>query len=98
MLEFDVRKMAKLAKLKITEQEEKMFSENISNVIKMFDNLDKYMADFGHDEKLEHVLLEDLRLMKCREDVVEESMSNSELVSNSPKSIAGCIVVPKVLD
>ncbi len=97
-MDFDIKKIAKLAKLRITEEEEKLFTENIKSVIKMIDKLDVHVANEVGDEKLECVLLKDLKPMKYREDVVEDSMPNDELVVNSPKSMAGCIVVPKVLE
>lgn len=97
-MDFDVKRIAKLAKIKITDEEEIKLEKNIQDIIHMLENLDKVDLEINQDEKLEDILLNDLPPMKYREDIINSSMSNNELVRNAPKSLAGCIVVPKIVE
>ena len=96
-MEIDVKKIAKLAKLKITEKEEITLKKNFQDIIKMIDRLDKDGLDSDND-KLEDILLNDLPEMKYRDDIETLSMTNKELIDNAPKSLAGCIIVPKIVE
>lgn len=98
-MDFDVKKIAKSAKLKINKDEEATLEKNIKDIINMIERLDKIkLDDIGNDDSLESILLADLPNMKYREDIQEESVSNKELLDNAPKSLAGCIIVPKTVE
>ncbi len=94
----DVEKIAKLAKIKITQQEKINLEKSIKGIIKMLEKLDKVDMGISENEKLEDVLLNDLVNMKYRNDIIKPSMNNKELINNAPKAYAGCIVVPKTVN
>lgn len=91
----NMEKIAKLAKIKITQQEKITIEKNIHDIIKMLEKLD---IGINKNEKLEDVLLKDFPNMNYREDNVELSMDNNNLINNAPKAYAGCIVVPKIVN
>ena len=64
----------------------------------MFDKLNEVDLHMNLDKTLEEILLEDLPEMRYREDKEDVSMSNEELISNSPQSTLGCIVVPQIVE
>ena len=95
---FNVEQIAKLAKIKISEDEKIILEKSIESIIKMFDKLNEVDLHMNLDKTLEEILLEDLPEMRYREDKEDVSMSNEELISNSPQSTLGCIVVPKIVE
>ena len=97
-MDFNVKKIAKLAKIKITDKEEKKLEKNIQDIIKMLNKLNYVDLKIDEDRDLEEILLEELPAMEYRDDVIKESMSNEELSKLAPKSVAGCIVVPKIIE
>lgn len=97
-MDFNVKKIAKLAKIKITDKEEKKLEKNIQDIIKMLDKLNYVDLKIDEDRDLEEILLEELPAMEYRDDVIKESMSNEELSKLAPKSVAECIVVPKIIE
>ncbi|MBP0979231.1 MAG: Asp-tRNA(Asn)/Glu-tRNA(Gln) amidotransferase subunit GatC [Oscillospiraceae bacterium] len=101
-MEFDVKKIAKSARLKITKEEEIILKNSILDIINMIERLNQIdLVDFGsanNNKSFEDILLQDLPSMKYRDDIATKSMSNKELISNAPKSLAGCIIVPKIVE
>lgn len=97
-MDFDLKKIAKLAKIKIADQEEEMLEKSIRDIIKMIDKINEVDLKDDEDRDLEEILLEELPAMEYRDDVIKESISNEELSKLAPKSIAGCIVVPKIVE
>ncbi len=88
-MEVDIKKIAKLARLRIEPEEEEKFQKEMENIIAMV-------------EKLPDVPVSDLRpkaedRMPLRPDVVTESLSREEILKNAPETTAGCVVVPKTV-
>ena len=98
-MEFDVKQIAKSARLKITKEEEIIFEKNILDIIKMIERLNQVnFSDIDIEGSLEDILLKDLPDMKYRDDVQTKSMTNKELRESAPKALAGCIIVPKIVE
>jgi len=89
----DVRKIAKLANLVISDSEEKIFTPQLSATLDYVNQLEK--ADTEHVEATAHVTgLENV----FREDVIEPTLSQSEALSNAPQTYNGYIVVKAIFE
>lgn len=97
-MDFNVKKIAKLAKIKITDEEEIKLEKNIQKVIHMLEKLNTVDLGVNSCKELEDILLSDLPSMRYREDVVDEYISSRDLLYNVPECIADCIVVPKIVE
>ena len=88
-----IRKVAKLAKIKLTDDEVSTFSEqfiSISKVITKLQQVDTKGITPIHNPSAAPTLL--------RKDVVDDGGYVEEVLSNSPKSAFNCFVVPKVIE
>ena len=88
-MEIDVRHIAKLAMLKIPEEQVEAFEKELSGIVAM--------------ESLPEIpsaatLLEPGNVMELREDAVVPSYPRDEMLQNVPQAVAGCIVVPKTVE
>ena len=97
-MHFNVEEIAKLAKIKITDAEANELEKSMHEIIAMIEKLNEADLNIKDGEKLGDSLLEELIPMDFREDEESESMSNEELLINAPKSVAGCIIVPKTIE
>ena len=90
----DIKKIAKLARIEITSDEEEKFKGQLNNIFGIFEQLNEVdvkdvpeMAGVGG------------YTMRTREaDVVADGNIRDEVLANSPKAQFGCFVVPKVVD
>lgn len=89
-MKFDVQHIAKLAMLKFTDEEAAAFEKEFASIVGMVENLPE-MDSKG-------ALLDPDNQMELREDVVVPSMPRDELLSNVPRFVAGCVVVPKTVE
>ena len=94
---FDVEKIAKLAKIKITEAEKIKYEKDIKDIIHMLENLDNIDCTVESTGKSHELLLKDMSNMRFREDKVKDSMDVQKLLSNAPESMANCIVIPQII-
>jgi aspartyl-tRNA(Asn)/glutamyl-tRNA(Gln) amidotransferase subunit C len=88
-----VRKVAKLARLDLTQAEITEFSSQLSAIL---DYVEK-MNDLNTDgvEPLAHCL----PISNCfREDIVKESLGTEKTLANAPQCDGGFFKVPKILD
>ena len=97
-MHFNVEEIANLAKIKITDAEANELEKSMNEIIAMIEKLNEADLNIKDGEKLGEILLEELLPMDFREDEESESMSNEELLMNAPKSVAGCIIVPKTIE
>ncbi|MCL2033852.1 MAG: Asp-tRNA(Asn)/Glu-tRNA(Gln) amidotransferase subunit GatC [Oscillospiraceae bacterium] len=88
-MKIDVRHTAKLAKLWLNENEIADFEKQMNEILRIVETLPE-LPDDGF-------LLDPENVMSLRPDIVEPSLSRSELLANAPQKQAGCIVVPKTL-
>lgn len=88
-----IKKVAKLAKINLTEDEVLTFSEqfvSISKVITKLKQVDTNGVTPIHNPSSATTLL--------RKDVVDDGGYVEDVLSNAPKSAFNCFVVPKVIE
>ncbi|MEF9983069.1 MAG: Asp-tRNA(Asn)/Glu-tRNA(Gln) amidotransferase subunit GatC [Oscillospiraceae bacterium] len=85
----DIKHIAKLAKLKIEENQIEKFENEMKDILKMVENLPEIEGSLKIDEN---------NVMELREDIVLTSLKRDEVLANAPKKQAGCIVVPKTVE
>ena len=88
-----VRKVSKLAKIRINEQEEKKLIEELNNILGWVDELKKVDTD-----KIEPMLSVFNESMVMRKDEVFSETSDELVLKNAPESKSGFFVVPKVVE
>ena len=84
--DIDIKSVAKLAAIKLTDADEKKFEKDLNIILEHVDALSKMNI---------HPLGEKLNL---REDVSSEFLTHDEAMSNSPETEDGHFVVPPSLD
>ena len=88
-----VRKVSKLAKIKINEKEETKFIEELNNILGWVDELKKVDTD-----QIEPMLSVFNESMVMRKDEVSSEISDELVLKNAPESKSGFFVVPKVIE
>ena len=86
----DLKHIAKLARLRIDDSELKRYESEMTDIINMVNSL---------PEINEELCLDPDQAMILREDKLsDDKISRDEMPSNAPKVVAGCVVVPKIVD
>lgn len=88
-----VGKIARLARIKVTEQEKDVLSAELSNILKMIEELNAVNTD-GVEPLTSVVQMQ----MFEREDKVTDGAIPEKILSNAPEAAAGFFVVPKVVE
>ena len=88
-----VRKVSKLAKIRINEREEKKLIEELNNILGWVDELKKVDT-----EKIEPMLSVFNESMVMRKDEVFSETSDELVLKNAPESKSGFFVVAKVVE
>jgi aspartyl-tRNA(Asn)/glutamyl-tRNA(Gln) amidotransferase subunit C len=88
----DVKYVASLAKLELSEEEKKRFQEELDNIIKYIDQLNE--LDTKNVPITSHVVL--LRNV-FRKDKVLPSLSPDQALANAPEKKDGFFRVPRVI-
>ena len=88
-----VKKVSKLAKIRINEREEKKLIEELNNILGWVDELKKVDT-----EKIEPMLSVFNESMVMRRDEVFSETSDELVLKNAPESKSGFFVVPKVVE
>lgn len=91
--EAQVRRVALLSRLKLSDDEVAQFSGQLSAIVEYIEKLNE--LDTVDVEPLAHCLPVHNVL---REDAVEPSLPNEKAVANAPQEVDGCFRVPKILD
>jgi len=91
--EKQVQHVARLARLKLSEQELKCFSAQLSKILDYINQLNE--VDTSSVEPMSHPL--DLKNV-FREDGVKPSLPRDEAMGNAPQSRSGFFLVPPVLE
>ncbi len=86
----DIQHIAKLARLRVTPEEEKMFETQMQDIISMVEKMPQLSGDYREVDP-EHP-------MELRRDEVRPSTKREELLKNAPAVQAGCVVVPKTVE
>ena len=88
-----VKKVAKLARIEINEEDETTLITELNNILGWVDELKQ--VDTDNVEPMLSVFNES---MQMREDKAESNFDNSQILDNSPESNSGFFVVPKVVE
>ena len=88
-----VRKVSKLAKIKINEKEETKLIEELNSILVWVDELKKVDT-----EQIEPMLSVFNESMIMRKDEVSSETSDELVLKNAPESKSGFFVVPKVVE
>jgi aspartyl/glutamyl-tRNA(Asn/Gln) amidotransferase C subunit len=89
----DVKKVAKLANLFITDDEEKMLDSQLESTIEHIESL----SDINTDHIVGTNEVTDLNNV-AREDVVTPSLSQKDALKNAKKTYNGFFVVPVIIE
>jgi aspartyl-tRNA(Asn)/glutamyl-tRNA(Gln) amidotransferase subunit C len=88
-----VKKVSKLAKIRINEREESKLIEELNNILGWVDELKKVDT-----EKIEPMLSVFNESMVMRKDEMFSETSDELVLKNAPESKSGFFVVPKVVE
>lgn len=89
-MEIDIKRLAKLARLKIDESRMAGFEKDMKGIVAMVEHLPE-ISDSG-------ALIDPSAPMELREDVSESKYRRDDLLKNAPQTQAGCVVVPRVVE
>ncbi len=89
-MEFDVRRIARLARLELEEGEAQRLSLQMAEIVDMVSRLPE-IEDPGPVSDPESG-------MCLREDRVLPSLPREELLRNAPRTAEGCFVVPRTVE
>ena len=88
-----VKKVAKLARIEINEEEETTLINELNNILGWVDELKQV-----NTENVEPMLSVFNESMPMREDKAESNFDNTQILNNSPENNSGFFVVPKVVE
>ena len=92
----DVRKVATLAHLEISEEEVALYTPQMAEIVKYVEQLNELDID-EVDPMLGGLTDEGETTVTTREDIVRPSLSQDDALSQAPSPVAGHFQVPKVL-
>ncbi len=89
-ISIDIKHIAKLARLQIDDSELPRYESEMRDIIGMVNS----MPDIE-----DSLIVDPNNAMELREDkLADDKLSRDVMLSNAPKVVAGCVVVPKVVD
>ncbi len=89
-MDIDIRHIAKLSRLKISDDEFAKFENEMKGIVDMVNTLPQLGEDLAIDEN---------NVMELRKDTAETGkFTRDELFKNAPQVKAGCLVVPKTVE
>ncbi len=89
-MQIDIKHIAKLSRLKIDDSEVAGYENEMTNMIEMVERM---------PEILDELTIDPDNAMTLRADELSDSkISRDVMLSNAPKVVAGCVVVPKTVD
>jgi aspartyl-tRNA(Asn)/glutamyl-tRNA(Gln) amidotransferase subunit C len=88
----DVAKIAKLARIKVTDEEKQALSQQIGSILQFVEQLNE--VDTGEAATVASVIEQPL---PWRADAVTDGGKAQEITRNAPASEYDCFVVPKVI-
>ena len=91
--ETTVRRIARLARIKITDEEAKGLEKELSGILDWVEQLKE--VDTEAVEPMARVVAQDL---KMRDDMVTDGAKADDIVKNAPESEDHFFVVPKVVE
>ena len=91
--EATVRRIARLARIKVTDQEAKALEKELSGILDWVKQLDE--VDVGNVEPMTRVIP---MTLKKREDTVTDGEIPEQVLANAPQREGDFFVVPKVVE
>lgn len=88
-----VRKVARLARLKVEEKDLERYGSQLTNILKFVEQLEE--VDTKNVEPLASVV--DIKL-RLRDDAVTDGGIQKDVLANAPEKMEGFFVVPKVVE
>jgi len=88
-----VAKVASLARIKMTEDEQEQYVSKLTNIISFVEQLSE--VDTDNVKPLASVV--DIKLT-LREDKITDGGIQDEILANAPETLEGFFVVPKVVE
>lgn len=87
-----IKRLEFLSKLKFTEEEKEDFEKDFDSIVDFVDEITKLMLpqELEQDDAMD--------LEELRDDEPMESMSQEDVLSNTPKQKDGCYVTPLVVE
>ncbi len=89
-MDIDIKRLAKLSRLEIEEDQIGGFEKDMTGIIQMVENLPE-ISDSGS-------LIDPSNPMELRADISENNYRREELLQNAPQTQAGCVVVPRIVE
>lgn len=89
-MKVDVAHLAKLSRLKIQPEQEATYEAQMQDIIAMVEKLPELTSADS--------LVDPEHPMEFRKDIAGEAFRREDILKNAPKTQAGCVVVPKVVD
>lgn len=91
--EKEVKKIAKLSRIRLTDEEIAHFTTELSGIFKWVEML----QDIDTKNVLPMASVPNMQL-PSRDDVVNDGNIRDDILANAPQSAYGCFVVPKMVD
>ncbi len=92
----DVRKIAKLAHLEISEEEVALYTPQMADIVKYIEQLNELDTE-NIEPMLGGLTAEGETTITIREDVIVGSLGQKAALDQAPSAVAGHFQVPKVL-
>lgn len=89
-MDIDIRHIAKLSRLKIDDSELSGYEKEMSDIIAMVEALPDINDELTVD-------LDNAMTLRA-DEVADKKIPRDEILKNAPKTVAGCVVVPKTVD
>ena len=89
-MEIDIRHIAKLSRLKISDDELSGYEKEMGDIIAMVEAMPEISDELTVDP--------DNAMNLRRDEITPQKFSRDEILKNAPKTVAGCVVVPKTVD
>ena len=89
-MNIDIKHIAKLARLRIEDDQLDKFESEMQNIVGMVDKLPDIQDEMALDPDNPMILRKDV--------AVQDKFTRQELMQNAPQVKAGCLVVPKTVE
>ena len=89
-MNIDIKHIAKLARLRIEDDQLDKFESEMENIVGMVEKLPDIQGEMTLDPDNPMILRKDV--------AVQDKFTRQELMQNAPQVKAGCLVVPKTVE
>ena len=89
-MNIDIKHIAKLARLRIEDDQPDKFESEMENIVGMVEKLPDIQDEMTLDPDNPMILRKDV--------AVQDKFTRQELMQNAPQVKAGCLVVPKTVE